>query len=116
MAIDFSVQCYLPAMNTFAIPCTFYPLFSKPGVGPYESRGILNTEELRVIAEDGSVVSSKKTIFDVLIEEFDVLPIQQDQVYIPYDCNGAPRGYYEIIDYSENGGGQMTYTLRELKR
>jgi len=116
MAINFSTMVYFPAMNTFAVPCTFYPVMSRPGVGPIDARGILSTQELNILAEDGSIVASKKTIFDILMAEFDVLPQQMDQVYIPYDCNGEPRGLYEIIDRSENGGGQMTFTLREMRQ
>jgi len=111
MAINFSVMCYLPAMNTFAVPCTFYPMNG----APYDARGILSTQELNVIAEDGSIVSTQKTIFDILAYEFSVLPQQRDQVYIPYDCNDAPRGTYEVIDSYDNGGGQTTLTLREMK-
>jgi hypothetical protein len=116
MAINFSTMVYFPAMNTFAVPLTIYPSMSRPGVGPLDGRGILSTQELPIMAEDGSIITSKKTILDILMVEWDVLPQQSDQVLIPYDCNGEPRGLYEILSRSENGGGQMTFELREMVR
>src|SRR5262245_55639168 len=115
MPVNFSTTVYLPAMDTFSVPCTIFPLVSRPGIGPYDARGILSTHELNVIAEDGSIISTQQTIFDVRDVEFDVVPQQHDRIHIAVDCNGQPQGEFEIIDASINGGGQTTLVLRKWR-
>ena len=114
MAINFSTLVYKPAYDLFAIPVTFIPVISQPGRQPYEARGILGTQMLNVLGEDGHIYSDQKTILDIRAVEFGVLPQQRDRVFIPVDCNGAPQGEYEIIDLSTNGGGETTLTIRRI--
>jgi hypothetical protein len=44
-----------------------------------------------------------------------VLPIQNDHVIIPFDCNGVPKGEYQIIDASSDGGGATMLTIRNYE-
>lgn len=113
MPVNFSTLVYSPNYDMFAVPATFYPFASQPGEPSFDLRGIFGTDDTDVAALDGSVISTQKTIFDILESEFAVLPIQGDRVNIPFDCNGAPLGEFEIIDASTNGGGETTLTLRE---
>jgi len=113
MAVNFSTTVYLPAMNTFSVPATFYPIISNPMAGAYTERGIFSTQSLDVVAEDNSIISTQRNLFDILDAEFSVLPQQGDHVVIPHDCNGAPLGEFEIVDASSNGGGQTTLIIQK---
>jgi hypothetical protein len=113
MAVNFSREVYLPTQDLFAVPCTFYPVFSQPDGSSYTGRGIYDTRQLDVMAADGSIYSDQQTIFDIRTAEYAVLPQQKDRVTIPYDCNGVPLGDFEIVDTDLNGGGEMTLTLRK---
>lgn len=114
MAINFSRDVYLPCQDIFSVPCMFHPVFSQPDGASYEGRGIYDTRDLDVMAEDGSIFSDQQTIFDIRTAEYAILPQQKDRVTIPYDCNGAPLGEFEIIDTALNGGGQLTLVLRRV--
>jgi len=114
MGVNFATLLYEPQFDMFAVSVVFNPLVSQPGQPTYNGRGIFDTTELDVVALDGSIVSDQKTILDILEKEFTVLPLQGDHVNIPADCNGVPKGDYEIISASTNGGGETTLTLREL--
>jgi len=96
----------------WAIPCTFLPYASQPSLASYAGRGILGTYEIDVEALDGSIFSDQRTIFDVRESEFAVALLQGDHIVIPYDCNGVPKGEYEILDVDNNGGGQLCCTIR----
>jgi hypothetical protein len=64
-----------------------------------------------IVAMDGSVVSEQKTILDVLEREFDVLPVQQDRLFIPEE-HMPEEGWWEVGATERNGGGETTLTLR----
>lgn len=113
MAINFSEAIYLVAQDTFSVPCTFHPLFSQPDGASFDARGIFDTRQLDVVAEDGTMFADQQTIFDIREAEFAILPQQKDRVTIPFDANGAPLGTYEIIEASTNGGGETTLVLRK---
>jgi hypothetical protein len=115
MPINFSTDVYAICQDVFSVPCTFTPVFSQPDGSSYAARGIYNKRDLDVMAEDGAIFSSHEDIFDIRIAEFAVLPQQKDRVNIPYDCNGKPLGDFEITDTKDNGGGEMTLTLRQWK-
>jgi hypothetical protein len=115
MPVNLSVLLQSPVFDFYAVPCTFVPLASQPGMPEYAGRGILNTYSLDVPAEDGSIYSDQRTILDIRINEFAVLPLQNDQVIIPMDCNETPKGTYQIIDSSDDGGGQMMLTIRKVE-
>ena len=44
-----------------------------------------------------------------------MLPQQDDHCTIPLDCNGVPKGEYQIIDATSNGGGQTMLTIRKYE-
>jgi hypothetical protein len=114
MAIDFSTQVYLPAYDTFARPVTIIPFASKPGELPYNARGIFDTAGIDVVGLDGSVLSEQRVILDVRDDEFDIVPVQHDQVTIPA-AEGLPYGgAFEVIDAIHNGGGETTLHLQKL--
>jgi len=114
MAINFSREVYLPNQDMFSVPCMVHPIFSNPDGGSYEGRGIYDTRQLDVIAEDGSIYSDQQTIFDIRTAEYPVLPQQKDRITIPFDCNGVPLGEFEVVDTMLNGGGEMTLNIRRV--
>ena len=114
MAIDFAVQVYLPAFNIFARPITVTPLKSQPSQPAYTGRGIYGTTALDVTAEDVSIFSDQITILDVIENEFTIIPIQGDRVFIPAYLTLPELGDFELVDSKTNGGGQTTYNLRKI--
>jgi hypothetical protein len=115
MAVNYDVLLQSPIFDFFAIDCTFRPLASQPGQPDFDGRGILNTYTLDIIAQDGSVYSDQRTILDVRDSEFAVVPLQNDHVVIPLDSNLAPKGEYQIIDSTSDGGGQTCLTIRKYE-
>ena len=115
MAVNFSTLTKLPCQDMFSVPITVTPTRSQPGAPAYAARGIFNTGSQDVALTDGSVFSDQQTILDIRNLEFAVVPIQGDLVLIPYDCNGEPRGEFEIVDTSDDGGGQTTCSLRKYE-
>ena len=114
MAVNFPGLLYEPCFNVFARAVTFSPLASQPNQPDYIGRGIFNTVDLDVMAEDGSILSDQKTILDILEKEFTVLPEQRDQVVIGAEGELPALGTFEIIDRNTNGGGETTLTLRKV--
>jgi hypothetical protein len=115
MAIPFPTVAYLPCYEVFARPVTFYPLNSQPGVASYGGRGIFDTNSIEIVAQDGSLYSDTRTELDILQSEFDVLPMQGDRLFIPWDQE-LDGGSFEVSDVSDKGnaGGESTLTLRRL--
>jgi hypothetical protein len=100
---------YTPNFIQFARPVIFT-------TGGFTSRGIYNTEKLDVIAEDGALVSSQRTILDILDAEFTALPQQRDLLTIPADDAGNPaEGDFEVVDVFRNGGGETTLVIRQIQ-
>ena len=113
MAVNFSTMAKLPCQDMFAVPITVTPLASRPGAPAYAARGIFNTGSVDVAMTDGSLFSDQQTILDVRDAEFgNAPPMQGDRITIPFDCNGAPLGEFEVTDADKDGGGQTTLTLR----
>jgi hypothetical protein len=115
MAVNLDVLLQSTAFDFFAVACTIVPFASQPGAGAYPARGILNTYSINVAGEDNSIYSDQRTIFDIRDSDFPIMPAQNDHVIIPIDCNGAPKGTYEIIDASGDGGGQTMLTIRKVE-
>ena len=116
MAVNFSTMAKLPCQDMFAVPITVTPIASRPGGPAYAARGIFNTGSIDIGTTDGSVFSDQQTILDVRDAEFgNVPPAQFDRILIPFDCNGAPLGEFEVTDASKDGGGQTTLTLRKFE-
>lgn len=111
--MNFSVDVYLPAFDMFAVPITVNPVVSQPGNASYSARGIFDTDDIDVVAMDGSIFSDHRTELYLRESEFTVVPMQNDRVVIPFDCNGKALGEFEIIDTCTNGGGQTKATLRK---
>ena len=115
MAINLDVLLQAPIFDFWAIDCTFLPIKSQPSAGSYPGRGILGTYSTDVQALDGSLYSDQRTILDIRESEFAVLPIQNDHVIIPLDCNGVLKGEYQIVDASSDGGGATMLTIRKYE-
>jgi hypothetical protein len=115
MAVNFSTMVKLPCQDMFAVPITVTPIASQPGEPAYSRRGIFNTGAVDVAMTDGSVFSDQQTILDVRDVEFAVVPMQGDLINIPFDCNGAPLGTFEVTDADKDGGGQTTLSLRKYE-
>ncbi|KYK50061.1 hypothetical protein A1D31_22375 [Bradyrhizobium liaoningense] len=115
MAVNLDVLLQGPIFDFWAVPVTFKPLVSQPGAPDFQARGILNTYSLDVAGLDGQIYSDQRTILDIRESEFSVLPEQNDHVIIPLDCNKVPRGEYQIVDASSDGGGQTMLTIRKYE-
>jgi hypothetical protein len=115
MAVNFDIMLQSPVFDFFAVPCTFRPLASQPTGGDFEGRGILNTYTLDIVGQDGSIYADQRTILDIRDSEFEVMPQQNDHVVIPLDGNLAPKGEYQIIDSTSDGGGQTCLTIRKYE-
>ena len=115
MAINLDVLLQAPIFDFWAVDCTFLPIKSQPSAGSYPGRGILGTYSTDVQALDGSLYSDQRTILDIRESEFAVLPMQNDHVIIPKDCNGVPKGEYQIVDAVSDGGGQTMLTIRKYE-
>jgi hypothetical protein len=111
MAVNLDVLLQSSIFDFWAINVTFLP---KNGPS-YGGRGILNTYTVDVQALDGSIYSDQRTILDIRESEFEVIPVQNDHVNILVDCNNAPKGTYQIVDASSNGGGQTMLTIRKYE-
>jgi hypothetical protein len=108
--VNFSVLVYDPCFDMFAVDCTFVT-----ASGAFAGRGIYNTDRLSVPTEEGTILGDQQTVLDILEAEFTTLPQQLDHVTIPYDCNGAPLGEFEITEAWTNGGGQTTLVIRSVE-
>ena len=115
MAVNLDVLLQSPIFDFWAVPVTFRPFASLPGQPDYQGRGILNTYSIDIAAIDGSILSDQRTILDIRESEFEVLPQQNDRLVIPQDCNGVPKGEYQITDAASDGGGQTMLTIRKYE-
>jgi hypothetical protein len=113
--VNFDVLLQGTVFDFFAVPVTFTPLKSQPGRPAYSGRGILGTYVEDVAALDDAIFADQRTILDIRESEFEVLPQQDDHCTIPRDCNGVPKGEYQIIDATSNGGGQTMLTIRKYE-
>jgi len=111
MAVNFDVLLQPMIFDTFAVPCTFHFQNGKT----LGARGILSSYNSVVQAIDGSFFSDMRTILDIRDSEFSTMPIQNDHVTIPFDANGVPRGEYQIVDLTGDGGGATELTLKQVK-
>jgi hypothetical protein len=114
MAVNFSTDLYLIEQDTFGRPVTFTSKTGSSFSG--QGRGIYDSDKLDFISENGTVVSDQQTILDIRAAEFPILPAQEDTINIPAEpITGLPAlGDYEIIDLTDNGGGEVTLTLRKI--
>jgi hypothetical protein len=115
MAINMSTAVYLPCQDTFGRPVTFTSTSGSSFSGA--ARGIYSSQDINVTLEDGSIITDQQTILDIRTDEFASLPVQDDQVTIPYDpVSGLPDlGSFQIVDIWHNGGGEITLALRRMQ-
>jgi hypothetical protein len=113
MALNFRDIVYAPNYNVFARSIWITPVVSQPGMGVFNARGIFDTRDTDVVAMDGSLFSDCKTILDILIDEFPVVPLQGDIVDIPFEA-GIEGGVFYISDRlgEGNAGGELTLVLQ----
>jgi hypothetical protein len=115
MGVDYSSFVLLPNFDFWSRPVTFYPA---AGGTVIIARGIFDSRAIEYPADDGVIVSDQQTILDIRDAEFAVLPRQGDQVFIGPDNFGGMQdtpGMFEIIDSSNNGGGETTLVLRKIE-
>lgn len=114
MAIDFASVVYLPSFDTFARGITVYPVRSQPLMPSYYARGIYDTRGTAIQTDAGMVVmSDQETILDVRDNEFDIVPVQGDRIFIPAENSIPEAGMFEVTDAAGNGGGETTLTIRK---
>jgi hypothetical protein len=122
MAVSFSTLLYSHCFDMFARPVVITPVASNPSGGAYsDMRAIFNSGPLTVTNDEGiiiSVISDQETIVDIRSSEFvdagHAIPIQGDLIHFDGDTDIAG-GDYEIIDTSNNSGGQITYGVRKYE-
>jgi hypothetical protein len=110
MGLNFGTLVYLPNFTMFARVVTFLPA----GGAAYSGRGIYDSDNVNVPLDDGSFLSDQQTILDIMDADFlgGVLPQQGDHVFIGTDFLVPAEGEFEIINTSNNGGGETTLQLR----
>src|SRR5512138_2154587 len=111
MPVDFSSQVYAYGQNLFGRPVTFYP---PAPAASCTARGIYDTVQLDVAAEDGSILSDQRTILDSRTVEFTTLPVQGWEVDIPAAGSIPAAGRFQVLDTDDNGGGELTLNLRRV--
>lgn len=115
MAVDFSTEVYSPNFDYWSRPIMVTPLASSPGSPAYGARGIYDTNETDIIGLDGSnIISDQRTELDILQVEFLIPPIQGDQIDIPAVDSLPALGLFEVVDFSNNGGGEITLIIRKF--
>lgn len=113
MAINMSMAVYNVCQGAFGRTGIFTSAKGNSFSGT--GRGIYGSTWIDVHTEDGSIFSDQRTIFDIRADEFSLLPVQEDTVAIPADSSGMPDlGTFQIIDVDDNGGGELTLTLRKI--
>lgn len=111
---NLSDSVYKPNFDVWARPITVTPLVSQPGAPAYNARGYYDQKELDVIAEGPAVFSDAQTYLDILDAEFPIVPMQGDQIDIPFH-QGVKGGSFLVLDLTPgNAGGMITITLRKL--
>lgn len=113
MPVNFASWVYGPCFGTFARSLVYYPVVSQPGVGGFDARGIFDTNEVDVIAMDGSIVTDTRTELDIFMPEWPVIPRQGDIVDIPWeeDVDGGVFMIADVHGHRGNAGGEMTLIL-----
>src|SRR5262245_26029869 len=114
MAINFSDVVYGPCQDIFGRPVNFTSKLGNSFTGA--GRGIYDTRAIDVPVEDGVIMSDQQTIVAIRAVEFSTWPVQGDTISIPAEpISQLPAlGQFEIIDVDDNGGGEITLTLRKI--
>jgi hypothetical protein len=112
--VNFSLLVYSPNFDMWAVPLTVNPVASQPSAGAYPGRGIYDSRSQMIVLDDNSIIQTQDTIVDILAAEFPIPPQQNDIITIPKDCNGALLGDFQVTNSWNNGGGEITLTLRKM--
>jgi hypothetical protein len=128
MGVDYSSFVLLPNFDFWSRPVTFFPIASAvfyplatggAKAEAYVGRGIFDSRAIEYLGDGEVVISDQQTILDIRDVEFAVLPRQGDQVFIGSDSDPGGMqdvpGQFEIIDRSNNGGGETTLVLRKIE-
>ena len=115
MAVNLDVLLQGPIFDFWAVPVTFIAAGVAAGTACVSRARHSQHLQHRVAGIDGSLYSDQRTILDIRESEFAVLPQQNDHVIIPLDCNNVPKGEYQIVDASSDGGGQTMLTIRKYE-
>jgi hypothetical protein len=81
-------------------------------------RGVYDTDEIEIVSPDSaSVISDQKTFVDILEADFVAagysIPQQGDLIEIPADVDLEAVGLFEVVNVSNNGGGEVNLTIRK---
>ena len=103
---------YLPCQSVFGRPATF----TYAAGGSFAGRGIYSSRETSLALDDGSIITTQDSIFDIRTDEFTIVPAQNDTVTILAEpISGLPAlGDFQITNVWHNGGGEITLELREI--
>jgi len=120
MSVSFSTLLYAHCQDMFSRPVVITPVASNPGAPAYSGmRAIFNSGPLTITNDEGvviSIISDQETIVDIRTIEFTdaghAIPIQGDIIHFDGDTD-IEGGDYEIVDSSNNSGGQTTYGVRK---
>jgi hypothetical protein len=114
MLYNLQDDLYLKVWAVWARPISVTPTVSQPAAGAYGGRGYYDQKALDVLAESGAIISDGETYLDILESEFPVLPMQGDQIDIPFH-QGVRGGTFMVLDLTPgNAGGMITITLRKI--
>ena len=120
MAVSFSTLLYSHCFDMFARPVVITPVASNPSGAAYsDMRAIFNSGPLTVTNDEGiiiSVISDQETVVDIRSSEFidagHAIPQQGDLIHFDGDTD-IEGGDFEIVDSSNNSGGQITFGVRK---
>jgi len=110
--LDFNMDVLLPIQQTFSRPIMITPYGSQPGRNPYSARGVLTTAPIDVATEGNVVFSDQRTVIDIRMSEYAVVPMERDWVQVPAHMSMPACGPYEIQDVDVYHDGRARLTLR----
>jgi hypothetical protein len=114
MLYNLQDDLYLKVWAVWARPVTVTPTISQPAQPAYGGRGYYDQKSLDILAENGAIISDGETYLDILESEYPVLPMQGDQIDIPFH-QGVRGGTFKVLDLTPgNAGGMITITLRKI--
>jgi hypothetical protein len=106
MLYNLQDEVYLKNWAVWARPVTVTPTVSQPGQPAYGGRGYYDQKSLDILAENGGIISDGETYLDILEVEFPVLPMQGDQIDIPFH-QGVRGGTFMVLDLTPGNAGGM---------
>lgn len=122
MPVDFSALVLAPNMGTFAIDVMIDPIKSQPLAPPYRARGILTSQQVNVVLENGAVLSDQQTTLGIRRADkhadgttmWVALPMRGDGC-ATLDTAGVPIENFWIADIDADRQGGHKLQLRKEK-